>query len=131
MQGDNPTTKEIVKPDLSQMMPYRPSAICGVGLNAIPGGYFPLPEAVANIMQRLPPPDCFKGPFVEISKLMDNIAMNIPEHPHSLSTLELKTKMRELEDKSKRKRPPPSDDNVTSTSSQNGGPALDLSLIHI
>ena len=31
----------------------------GVGLNAVPGGYFPLPAEVAHLMRRIPPPQCF------------------------------------------------------------------------
>ena len=31
----------------------------GVGMNAVPGGHFPLPSEVAYLMSRIPPPQCF------------------------------------------------------------------------
>ena len=34
-------------------------AVLGVGMNAVPGGYFPLPSEVAHLMSRIPPPHCF------------------------------------------------------------------------
>jgi cleavage stimulation factor subunit 3 len=103
--GEVAHDRDIVEPDLAQMMPFRPSTVCGVGMNAIPGGYFPPPEAVSSLLQRLPPPEYFKGPFVDVGRLMDSIVMNIPEHPHALSTLELRSKIKEGEDRSSRKRP--------------------------
>ena len=33
--------------------------LLGVGMNAVPGGYFPLPSEVAHLMSRIPPPHCF------------------------------------------------------------------------
>ena len=33
--------------------------ILGVGLNAVPGGFFPLPSEVAHLMSIIPPPQCF------------------------------------------------------------------------
>ena len=29
-------------------------------MNAIPGGHFPLPSAIANLMALIPPPECFQ-----------------------------------------------------------------------
>ena len=49
----------ITKPDLKQMLPFKPSSVSGVGMNAIPGGCFPLPSEVGNLLSRLPPPECF------------------------------------------------------------------------
>ena len=69
----------IAKPDTSHMLPFRPSAtsgmysckrvqqqpsfaiflLIGVGMNAVPGGHFPLPSEVTYLMSRLPPPHCF------------------------------------------------------------------------
>ena len=58
----------------------------GVGMNAVPGGTFPLPNACASMLQRIPPPDCYKvqveeqlchclcclpqGPFVQVDELL-------------------------------------------------------------
>ena len=49
----------ITKPDLKQMLPFKPSSVSGVGMNAIPGGCFPVPSELANLLSRLPPPECF------------------------------------------------------------------------
>jgi len=32
----------------------------GVGMNAVPGGTFPLPNACTSMLQRISPPDCYK-----------------------------------------------------------------------
>ncbi|XP_064401775.1 cleavage stimulation factor subunit 3-like [Halichondria panicea] len=60
----------ISKPDLQQMLPFKPSSVSGVGMNAVPGGCFPLPSELSNLLSRLPPPDCFHGPFVQLNELM-------------------------------------------------------------
>lgn len=49
----------IVKPDIKQMTCFKPSTSIGVGMNSVPGGAFPLPSALSNLLSRLPPPDCF------------------------------------------------------------------------
>ncbi|CAI7991638.1 Cleavage stimulation factor subunit 3 [Geodia barretti] len=60
----------ISRPDTSHMLPFRPSATSGVGMNAVPGGHFPLPSEVAYLMSRIPPPQCFNGPFVNLNELV-------------------------------------------------------------
>jgi cleavage stimulation factor subunit 3 len=50
---------DISRPDTSHMLPFKPSATLGVGMNAVPGGHFPLPSEVAHLMSRIPPPHCF------------------------------------------------------------------------
>lgn len=37
-------------------------------------GSFPPPPAVAQLLQLLPPPWSFKGPFIDIEKLMESLA---------------------------------------------------------
>ena len=32
----------------------------GVGMNAVPGGAFPIPSACAHVLAKLPPPRCFQ-----------------------------------------------------------------------
>ena len=49
----------IVRPDLKQMTPFKPSTSSGVGMNTVPGGRFPIPAAVSSLLSRLPPPECF------------------------------------------------------------------------
>ena len=34
--------------------------LSGIGMNAVPGGHFPLPSAVANVMSLIPPPGSFQ-----------------------------------------------------------------------
>lgn len=44
------------------------------------GGAFPPPPAVSNLLSLLPPPKCFKGPFVKLDHLVDVfMKINIPE----------------------------------------------------
>ena len=50
----------ISKPDIRQMLPFKPSSVSGVGMNAVPGGCFPLPSEISNLLSRLPPPECFQ-----------------------------------------------------------------------
>ena len=55
-------------------------------MNAVPGGHFPLPSAVAALMPLLPPPDSFQGPFVAIDELVEQIMRcSIPDLPTSSS----------------------------------------------
>ena len=55
-------------------------------MNAVPGGHFPLPSAVAALMPLLPPPDSFQGPFVVIDELVELIMQcSIPDLPTSSS----------------------------------------------
>ncbi|CAG9829606.1 unnamed protein product [Diabrotica balteata] len=58
-------------PDYSQMIPYKPKAKALPGEHPVPGGTFPMPPAAAHLCTLLPPPTCFRGPFVHIDILMD------------------------------------------------------------
>ena len=45
------------------------------------GGTFPLPPAAAQLCTILPPPGCFRGPFVAVDLLMDVFSrIQLPEH---------------------------------------------------
>lgn len=95
------------RPDLSQMIPYKPKVnalpgehpVPGISLFACPlnitdksyiiniyycyiiGGSFPLPPAAAQLCTMLPPPGCFRGPFVAVDLLMDVFSrIQLPEH---------------------------------------------------
>lgn len=74
--GDTAQTTNLSRPDTSHMLPFKPSTtsgahatsqyehhpyffLLGVGMNAVPGGHFPLPSEVAYLMSRIPPPHCF------------------------------------------------------------------------
>lgn len=69
-QGSSQHNWLLARPDVNQMMPFKPSAAEGVGMNAVPGGTFPLPNACASMLQCIPPPDCYKGPFVQVDELL-------------------------------------------------------------
>nr|CAH7728622.1 unnamed protein product [Callosobruchus chinensis] len=58
-------------PDYSQMIPYKPKSNPLPGEHPVPGGTFPMPPAAAQLCTQLPPPQCFRGPFVHIDILMD------------------------------------------------------------
>ncbi|CAH1992348.1 unnamed protein product [Acanthoscelides obtectus] len=58
-------------PDYSQMIPYKPKSNPLPGEHPVPGGTFPMPPAAAYLCTQLPPPQCFRGPFVHIDILMD------------------------------------------------------------
>ena len=46
----------------------------------ISGGVFPHPPAVAQLCTLLPPPGCFRGPFVAVDMLMDVFSkIQLPE----------------------------------------------------
>ena len=47
----------------------------------IVGGSFPLPTAAAQLCTILPPPGCFRGPFVVVDLLMDVFSrIQLPDH---------------------------------------------------
>ncbi|KAG9510241.1 Cleavage stimulation factor subunit 3, partial [Fragariocoptes setiger] len=71
MIGDNMMDDSICLPDLSQMLPFKPTISPIPGSHTVPGGVFPPPPAVGSIMARLPQPNFFWGPFVDIDELIN------------------------------------------------------------
>nr|XP_047143845.1 cleavage stimulation factor subunit 3 isoform X1 [Hydra vulgaris] len=68
--------KELPKPDVNQMKPFKPTAAVNnrvIG-NIASGGVFAPPPAVAELLQALPPPMSFRGPFVNLDKLINLIS---------------------------------------------------------
>ncbi|CAG9536291.1 unnamed protein product [Cercopithifilaria johnstoni] len=61
------------RPDTDQMIPFKPKLNTNTSYHPIPGGVFPPPAAAAQLMQMLPPPWCFNGPFVSIDLLMESL----------------------------------------------------------
>ncbi|XP_065560553.1 cleavage stimulation factor subunit 3-like [Artemia franciscana] len=61
------------KPDLNQLVPFKPVREWKPNHGTIPGGAFPYPAAVQQTLLLLPPPDSFHGPFAIVDKLMDTI----------------------------------------------------------
>ncbi|KAI6196948.1 Suf domain-containing protein [Aphelenchoides besseyi] len=70
-------------PDTDQMLPFKPTTMQIVTSHPVPGGRFPAPPAVALLIQQLPPPWTFNGPFVDINALMDSLANFTKELPKS------------------------------------------------
>ncbi|CAP22079.2 Protein CBR-SUF-1 [Caenorhabditis briggsae] len=57
------------RPDISQMIPFKPRVNCTASFHPVPGGVYPPPPAAAHLMSLLPPPTCFIGPFVNVEAL--------------------------------------------------------------
>ncbi|XP_023026609.1 cleavage stimulation factor subunit su(f) [Leptinotarsa decemlineata] len=68
---ESETEAPLPVPDYSQMIPYKPKSNPLPGEHPVPGGTFPLPPTAAHLCTLLPPPNCFRGPFVHIDILMD------------------------------------------------------------
>ncbi|KAF7493188.1 Cleavage stimulation factor subunit 3 [Sarcoptes scabiei] len=58
----------IAMPNLLQMVPFKPKQ--NPTGNLMPGGIFPYPPSITNLLSQLPPPMSFRGPFVNIDELM-------------------------------------------------------------
>ncbi|CAG9770173.1 unnamed protein product [Ceutorhynchus assimilis] len=72
--------RPLPKPDYAQMVPYKPKNKVLPGEHPVPGGSFPMPPAAAHLCTSLPPPNCFRGPFVHIDILMDIFnRLHLPE----------------------------------------------------
>lgn len=63
-------------PDLDQMLPFKPVMAPGFGAHTVPGGVFPPPPAIGNLLTRLPQPGSYWGPFVDIEELCNIVRMS-------------------------------------------------------
>lgn len=63
--------KVLPRPDFAQMIPFKPKSNSYPGEHPMGGGSFPQPPALAALCAILPPPTCFRGPFVSVDKLVD------------------------------------------------------------
>lgn len=70
-EPETESTVQLPKPDFSQFIPYKPKANAYPGAHPLAGGTFPQPPALAALCAMLPPPVCFRGPFVSIEMLFD------------------------------------------------------------
>ena len=70
-QEEEDTAKVLPRPDFSQMIPFKPKVNAHAGEHPMGGGIFPQPQALAALCAILPPPVCFRGPFVSVDKLVD------------------------------------------------------------
>ncbi|XP_073984084.1 cleavage stimulation factor subunit su(f) isoform X2 [Rhodnius prolixus] len=79
---DEGTQRLIPRPDVSQMIPYKPKLNAYPGEHPVPGGAFPMPPAVGHLCSLLPPPQCFHGPFVAVDRLIDIFSkIQLPDAP--------------------------------------------------
>jgi len=77
----------LARPDFSQMVPFKPKVNYRPGEFMVPGGVFPLPPSAAELNTQLPPPFCFKGPFVQVEKLCEMFdRIRLPDLPVSTGT---------------------------------------------
>lgn len=53
------------------MIPYKPKPNPYPYEHPLAGGTFPQPPALACLCAQLPPPPCFRGPFVAVDSLID------------------------------------------------------------
>ena len=73
----------VATPDISQMTPFKPTYHWYPGQHRIPGGVFPLPPLAADLCSKLPPPQCFEGPYVILDNLLRtlcNANLEAPAH---------------------------------------------------
>lgn len=82
IDGDNEFPLNILnqtnmcQPDLDQMLPFKPVMAPGFGAHTVPGGVFPPPPALGNLLSRLPQPGSFWGPFVDVDELLNIIRVS-------------------------------------------------------
>ncbi|XP_035663153.1 cleavage stimulation factor subunit 3-like [Branchiostoma floridae] len=76
---------EYPKPATDQMLPFKPRALAPPGMHPVPGGVFPMPLPAASLLNLMPPPTCFHGPFVNIDDLVKTFeTCALPEDPSQL-----------------------------------------------
>lgn len=99
-------------PNLTQMVPFKPKQNPGIFYeiqfkidycflflvnNLMPGGIFPYPPAIVSLLSQIPPPVCFRGPFVNIDELISifqtntNISLNDFNKADSLLSTDAKS----------------------------------------
>lgn len=62
---------QLPRPDFSQMIPFKPKSAPFPYEHPLAGGTFPQPPALAALCSQLPPPVCYRGPFVSVDALID------------------------------------------------------------
>lgn len=79
---------DIFKPDTSQLIPFKPIKNPAPNSHIVPGGIFPPPPTVGQLLSILPHPTCFHGPFVSIEDLMNVFSnLNMPEEFNQFNNL--------------------------------------------
>jgi len=79
-QDNSVDTPNYPRPDYNHMLPFKPKAYPRTASHPVPGGEFPPPPAASALLRLLPPPECFHGPFVQMTKFMETfLDLKIPE----------------------------------------------------
>ncbi|CAK5012823.1 unnamed protein product [Meloidogyne enterolobii] len=68
------------RPDTSQMLPFKPK-LPPAAYHPVPGGVFPPPLIISQLLQLLPPPRSFTGPYVDIEELVKSLGSFNREPP--------------------------------------------------
>jgi len=125
----------VARPDFSQMVPFKPKVNWRPGEFMVPGGEFPLPPSAAELCTVLPPPHCFKGPYVIVDKLCEIFdKIRLPDtatlngtHPHSTNLFDLAKSVQWIVgDESSRKRKPAARKDDSDDDSNISAPTNDL-----
>jgi len=80
----------LAAPDIAQMTPFKPSFNWRPGQHRIPGGVFPMPPLAADLCTKLPPPDCFNGPYVILDQLLRTLqscTLSVPTNDIKAETI--------------------------------------------
>jgi len=102
----------VARPDFSQMVPFKPKVNWRPGEFMVPGGAFPLPPSAAELNTTLPPPQCFKGPYVIVDKLCEvfdkirlpDVAGSAGTEPNSINLFDLARSVQWIVGDERRKR---------------------------
>lgn len=87
IESSSEPVSNLPRPDFSQMIPFKPKANAYPGEHPLQGGTFPQPPALAALCAALPPPTCFRGPFVSIDMISD--VFNRIQLPDGMSIIRL------------------------------------------
>jgi len=83
--AENAETEEdeedkIIRPDFSQMIPFKPKVNAYPGEHPVPGGTFPMPPVASHFISILPAAQYFHGPFVAVDQLISLITrLQLPD----------------------------------------------------
>lgn len=85
-EEENKNKPEYPRPDLQQMIPFKPKVMAPVGAHPLPGGVFPPPPVASHLLACMPPPTCYHGPFVSVDRLIDAFQnCKLPDAPQHAS----------------------------------------------
>jgi cleavage stimulation factor subunit 3 len=85
MSASEEETQSFPRPDVLQMIPFKPRIVVAADAHPVPGGIFPPPPAAADLLLKLPPPYCFTGPFVITDKFIEHMMnLKLPEDPSKM-----------------------------------------------